>query len=92
MSEHAKEHEPKITGIERQLMRLGTADHTAKLLGIVRRPGFTTPQEAQFVHALLDTITHHLQGVEQAQRRLLEIADQIGRESQSEAQAASGRA
>ncbi|MBV8362463.1 MAG: hypothetical protein JO189_31695 [Deltaproteobacteria bacterium] len=79
MSDHAKEFEPKIRKIQEQLNRMVSEKHGEHLLEIVRRPGFTTPQEAQFVHAMLDALGHHLEGIDRAQRALVSIADQIGR-------------
>jgi len=79
MSEHAKELEPKVRQLHERLSRLVPEEHTEQLLQIIRRPGFTTPREAQFVHAMLDSLNHHLEGVESAHRALVSIADQIGR-------------
>ena len=79
MSDHAKELEPKIRKIQEQLSKMVSDKQGEQLLQIVRRPGFTTPQEAMFVHALLDSLGHHLEGVDRAQRALVSIADKIGR-------------
>ena len=79
MSEHAKELEPKIQKIHDRLKKLATENNSERLFQIVRRPGFTTPREVQFVHAMLDSVSHHLEGVERAHSALITIADQIGR-------------
>ena len=79
MSDHAKELEPKIRKLQEQLSRMLSEKRGEQLLQIIHRPGFTTPQEAQFVHAMLDSLAYHLEGVHRAQRALVSIADLIGR-------------
>lgn len=79
MSEHAKEFEPKIQKIQGQLKKMASDNHSERLLQIVRRPGFTTPREVEFVHAMLDSVHHHLEGIEHAHSALITIADKIGR-------------
>jgi hypothetical protein len=79
MSDHAKELEPKIRKIYEQLSRMVSEKRGEQLLQIIHRPGFTTPQEAQFVHAMLDSLGYHLEGVDRAQRALVSLSDQIGR-------------
>ena len=79
MSQHAKELEPKIQKIQDTLKKMATENHAERMLQIVRRPGFTTPREVQFVHAMLDSVGHHLEGIERAHSALITIADQIGR-------------
>jgi hypothetical protein len=76
MSEHAKVLEPKIQKIHDRLKKLAADD---RLLQIIQRPGFTTKRESEFVHAMLDSVGHHLEGIERAHTALITIADQIGR-------------
>lgn len=79
MSEHAKELEPKIQKIQSRLKKMASENYSERLLQIVRRPGFTTPQEVQFVHAMLDSVDHHLEGIDRARSALTTIADKIDR-------------
>ena len=53
---------------------------TAGISKLINRPGFTTPQEAEFVHAMLDSLAHRIEGVGRAHRALVAAADKIGRE------------
>ena len=55
MSEHAKTFEPKIRALQEGLKKITSENNTEQLLLIIHRPGFTTPQEAEFVHAMLDS-------------------------------------
>jgi hypothetical protein len=52
MSEHAKTLEPKIRALQEGLKTTASEINTEQLLLIIHRPGFTTPQEAEFVHAM----------------------------------------
>jgi hypothetical protein len=79
VSEHAKELEPKIRNIKEQLKRMTSEDHSERLLQIIHRPGWTTPQEAKLVHAMLDSVAHHIEGVDRAQRALVAAAEKIGK-------------
>lgn len=78
MSEHAKELEPKILGLHQQLTKLAAGHDSERFLQIVRRPGWTTPQEAQLVHAMFDSLSHHLAGVDKSYRALIDVAEHIG--------------
>jgi hypothetical protein len=79
MSEHAKQLEPKIHRIKEQLKKVTSENHSERLLQIIHRPGWTTPQEAKLVHALLDSVAHHLEGIDRTQRVLIAVADEIGK-------------
>jgi hypothetical protein len=78
--------EHDISALEAKLRRLGQsladltgAKHADQLLAMIRRPGWTTPQEAQLVHATVDMIQHQIDGVNRSGAALVEIADKIGR-------------
>ena len=78
MSEHAKALEPKIVGLHQQLTKLASGNDGERFLQIVRRPGWTTPQEAQLVHAMLDSLSHQMQGIEASYNTLIDVAEHIG--------------
>lgn len=80
MSEHAKTLEPKIRALQEGLKTTASEINTEQLLLIIHRPGFTTPQEAEFVHAMLDSLAHRIEGVGRTHRALVAAADKIGRE------------
>ena len=79
MSAHAKELEPKIQKIQSRLKKLATENHSERLLQIVRRPGFTTPQELELVAALADVMHQHTNMLRRAGDTLVKTADQIGK-------------
>ncbi len=76
MSEHAKTVEPKIRAIQEALNKI--TPHTEELLGIIYRPGWTTPRELEFVHAMLDSLAHQIEGVDHAHQALVAVANKIG--------------
>jgi hypothetical protein len=77
MSEHAKTLEPKIRALQEGLKKISS--QTEKLVVIIHRPGFTTPQEAEFVHAMLDSLAHQVEGVDRGYQALVAVADKVGR-------------
>jgi hypothetical protein len=77
MSEHAKTLEPKIRALQEGLKKISS--QTEKLVVIIHRPGFTTPQEAEFVHAMLDSLAHQVEGVDRGYQTLVAVADKVGR-------------
>jgi hypothetical protein len=80
MSEHAKTLEPKIRALHEELKKIASEGSTEQLITIIHRPGFTTPREAEFVHAMLDSLQHQIEGVHRALQALITVADKIGRE------------
>ena len=77
--------EHDISGLEAKLGRLSlslseltSAKHAEQLLLMIHRPGWTTPQEAELVHALVDMIQHQIDGVNRSAAGLVKIADKIG--------------
>ena len=79
MSEHAKELEPKIQRIKEHPGRMTSEGHTDKLLAAIYKPGFTTPREAMFVHHMVDSMAHRLDGLERELRALVAAAEEIAR-------------
>jgi hypothetical protein len=79
MSEHARTLEPKIRALQDGLKKITSQNNTDQLLTIIHRPGFTTPQEAEFVHAMLDSLAHQVEGIDRAHQALVAAADKIGR-------------
>jgi hypothetical protein len=77
MSEHAKTLEPKIRALQEGLKKISS--QTENLVVIIHRPGFTTPQEAGFVNAMLDSLAHQVEGVDHAYQALVAVADKVGR-------------
>ncbi len=78
MSEHTKTLEPKIRKVQEGLSRMATNKHAEQLLLIIHRPGWTTLPEAELVHAMLDSISHQIEGLDRAQQALMAAADKIG--------------
>jgi prefoldin subunit 5 len=71
--------EAKLQRLSQSLSELTRAKHADKLLAMIRRPGWTTPQEAELVHAAVDMIQHQIDGVNRSGAALVRIADKIGR-------------
>jgi hypothetical protein len=80
MSEHAKTLEPKIRALHEELKKIASEKNAEQLIAIINRPGFTTPREAEFVHAMLDSLAHQIEGVHRAHQTLITVADKIGRQ------------
>lgn len=71
--------EAKLQRLAQSLSDLTGAKHVDQLVAMIRRPGWTTPQEAQLVHATVDMIQHQIDGVNRSGAALVKIADEIGR-------------
>jgi hypothetical protein len=71
--------EAKLRKLDQSLSELTSAKPTDQLLTIIRRPGWTTPQEAQLVHAMVDALQHQIDGVNRSGAALVNIADNIGK-------------
>ena len=78
MSEHVKQLEPKIRKIQEHIKRMGTEDQADLLWQIIHRPGWTTIIEGQFVAAMLDSVTQHLEAADKTHRTLVSIAEKVG--------------
>lgn len=70
--------EPEIRDIQERLERVKSENFADQLLGILHRTGWTDTQ-AHLVRVILDSVVHQLEGIERAQRALVEAADEIGK-------------
>jgi hypothetical protein len=69
--------EAKVRGLEKQVSKLHDAKHSEALIGIIRRPGFTTPRESEFVSAHLDILHSQATSLHSAYETLVKIAEKI---------------
>ncbi len=70
--------EPEIHEIQEKLQKLVSENHADQLLQIIHRTGWTDTQ-AHLVRVILDSVVHNLEGIERAQRALLQAAGEIGK-------------
>lgn len=70
--------EPEIHEIQERLQKLKSEPFADQLLEILHRTGWTDTQ-AHLVRVILDSVVHQLDGIERAQRALVEAADEIGK-------------
>ena len=70
--------EPEIHEIQERLKRVASDNSGEQLLQILHRAGWTDTQ-AHLVRVILDSLVHQLEGIERAQRALVEAADEIGK-------------
>lgn len=75
MSEHAKELEPKIKGIQDRIRKMAAEDHAGRLFQIIHKPGWTTLREVKLVQAALDAHARHLDEINQSLRALVDAAE-----------------
>ena len=71
--------ESKLRELSRSISDLATSNHAEQLLPMIRRPGFTTPQELELVAALADVMHQHTNMLRRAGDTLVKTADQIGK-------------
>lgn len=69
--------EPEIREIQEKLQKMSSENYADRLVQISHRTGWTDTQ-VHLVRVILDSIVHHLDGIERAQRALIEAADEIG--------------
>jgi hypothetical protein len=69
---------PEIHEIQDRLKKVLSGNYADQLLKIIDRTGWTDTQ-AHLVRVILESITHQLEGIEQAQRALVEAVDEIGK-------------
>jgi hypothetical protein len=69
--------EPEIREIQERLQKAASNNHADQLLQILHRTGWTDTQ-AHLVRVILDSLAYQLEGIERAQRALIEAADEIG--------------
>ena len=68
----------KITALSDALARLGSGTNLKDLLLIIRNPGYTTPAELAFSHALVDSMTAQVNGLAATQAALVKASKQVG--------------
>ena len=68
----------KITDLSKALANLGKGTDGKDLLLIIRKPGWTTPAELAFSHALLDTANIQIRGLEATMKGLKGAAAKVG--------------
>lgn len=71
--------EKKLKQLDHSMQAIVGKQYATNMLTIIHRPGWTTPQEAQLVHALVDSLQHQIDGVQRTHQLLLEAADLIGK-------------
>jgi len=69
--------EPEIREIHEKLQRMSAENYADRLVEIIHRTGWTETQ-VHLVRVVLDSVVHHLDGIERAQRALVEAAEEIG--------------
>lgn len=74
--------EPEIRDIQERLQKVASDNHAEQLLQILHRTGWTDTQ-AHLVRVILDSLVYQLEGIERAQRALVEAADEIGKSKAS---------
>ena len=72
------EMEPEIRKIQEQLQKMASQNYGKQLLEVVHRTGWTDTQ-AHLVRVTLDSVTHQLEGIDRAERALIQAADEIGK-------------
>ena len=70
--------EGQLKKLDENLSTLVERGYVAELLTIIHRPGFTTPQEAQLIHALVQSLQLQFTTLERTHDLLLEAAHEIG--------------
>lgn len=70
--------EPEIREIHERLQKVASESYADQLSQIIHRTGWTDTQ-AHLVRVILDSLLHQLEGIERAQRALVEAADEIGK-------------
>lgn len=70
--------EPEIREIQEKLQRMSSENYADRLMQMIHRTGWTETQ-VHLVRVVLDSVVHHLDGIERAQRALVEAADEIGK-------------
>jgi hypothetical protein len=72
------EMEPEIRQIQERLQKMSSENYGDQLLKIIHRTGWTDTQ-AHLVRATLDSVVYQLEGIDRAQRALIQAADEIGK-------------
>ena len=70
--------EPEIRKIQEQLQKMASENYANQLLQTIHRSGWTDTQ-AHLVRVTLDSVVHQLEGIDRAQRALVQTANEIGK-------------
>jgi hypothetical protein len=70
--------EPEIRDIQERLQKMASENYADQFLQIIHRTGWTDTQ-AHLVRVTLDFVEHQLEGIDRAQRALIQAADEIGK-------------
>ena len=69
----------EVRSLGQTMAGLAESKHAERLGQMMRRPGWTTRQEAQLVGAMVGHLREQLAGLHRAHDALLSVTDQIGR-------------
>jgi len=78
MSDDIAKLEQKLRELDDSLVKLAGAKYPEQLIGIIHRPGWTTPKESELVQAMVDTLQDQLTVFQRGQETLITIADGMG--------------
>jgi hypothetical protein len=81
------EMEPEIRKIQERLQRMSSQNYADQLLQIIHRTGWTDTM-AHLVRVTLDSVDYQLEGIDRAERSLIQAANEIGKARQSSPAAA----
>lgn len=68
-----------VGSLDTAISQLHNAKHAERLITIIHRPGWTTPQEFQLVQAHIEALSEHVRQVHKGFDTLVAIADKIGK-------------
>lgn len=74
---HIRELEKKVSELSDALAHLGKGTTLQELLRILRFPGYTTPAELTFNHAILDSMLLQVKAIDKLGQDLLAGAKQV---------------
>ncbi len=74
---HIREIDAKITDVSNALAHLGRGTSLLELLKLIHFPGYTTPVEIAFTHAILDSMKTHVQALAKLEGDLLAASKMI---------------
>lgn len=74
---HIRDIEIKVTDVSNALAHLGKGTSLIELLKLIHFPGYTTPVEIAFTHAILDSIASHTAALAKLETDLLAASRMI---------------
>ncbi|WP_312434538.1 hypothetical protein [Janthinobacterium sp.] len=75
---HIRELEKKVSALSDALAHLGKGTTLEEFLRLLRNPGYTTPAELTFNHAILDTMQLQVNALDKLGQDLVAGAKQVG--------------